>query len=108
MKTLLPAEKQFMEDNHDMIKNAVISAVANDGLGVCYDAYALCQKRKELNVSEEIPVYVWHGTKDTTIPIAFTEYFRSKYNVKEYHVIDQIGHMLYLPYWEEIIKEAIS
>lgn len=58
MKKLLPVEKQFMEENHDMIKTAVLNAVANDGAGVCYDAYALCQKRDDLTISRDIPVYV--------------------------------------------------
>ena len=108
MKTLLPIEKQYMEDNHDMIKDAVLKAVANKGAGVCYDAYALCQKRDDLSISKEIPVYVWHGVEDKTIPLSYTKYFQSKYSVKAEHVIDNVGHMLYLPYWKAIIAEATS
>ena len=76
--------------------------------GVCYDAYALCQKRKDLSISKEIPVYVWHGVEDKTIPLSYIKYFQSKYSVKAEHVIDNIGHMLYLPYWKAIIAEATS
>ena len=106
MEKLLPMEKQFMEENHDMIKNAVLNAVANEGAGVCYDAHAMCQKREEVSIPNDIPVFVWHGAEDTTIPISFTEFFKSAYFVKEEHIIDDAGHMLYLPYWKEIIEEA--
>ena len=108
MKTLLPFEKQFIEENHDMIKKAVLNAVANDGAGVCHDAHALCQKREGLSISKDIPVYVWHGAEDTTTPLSFIEYFKSEYCVKEVHIIENAGHMLYLPYWKEIIEEAIG
>ena len=90
-----------------MIKKSILNAVANEGLGVCYDAYALCQKREEVKISSNIPVYIWHGTEDTTIPVSFVEYFESEYAVKRVHTIEQVGHMLYLPYWNEIIEEII-
>lgn len=106
METLPPIEKQFMEENHDMIKNAVLNAVANEGAGVCYDAYALCQKREKVSIPKSIPVFVWHGAQDMTTPISFTAFFKSVYFVKEEHIIDNAGHMLYLPYWEKIIEEA--
>lgn len=107
MKTLPEIEKQFMEENYEMIKNAVISAVANDGLGVCYDAYALCRKRDKIIIPSNIPVYVWYGKKDTTIPPSFAEYFKSAYTVKNTHVIDEVGHMFYLIYWNDIIRELL-
>ena len=105
MKTLPEIERKFMEDHPEMIRDAVINAVANDGLGVCYDAYALCQKREKITISPDIPVYVWYGTEDTTVPITFIEYFKTAYPIKQTHLIDKVGHMLYLTNWEEIIKE---
>ena len=105
MKTLTEAEKKFMEENPGMIKNAVINAVANDGLGMCYDAYALCQKRDKITISEDIPVYIWYGKEDTTIPVSFVDYLKAAYKVKIIHMIDDIGHMLYLIYWEDIVRE---
>lgn len=107
MKTLPEIERKFMEEHPEMIKNAVINAVTNDGLGVCYDAYALCQKREKITISAEIPVYVWYGTEDTTVPMTFAEYFKTAYPVKEMHLIDKVGHMLYLTNWEDIIREIV-
>lgn len=105
MKFLSDIERTYIEENPEMIKNAVISAVTNDGLGVCYDAYALCQKREEITISPDIPVYVWYGKEDTTVPMSFVEYFETAYSVKETHLIDKVGHMLYLTSWEDIIRE---
>ncbi|MDE6280220.1 MAG: alpha/beta hydrolase [Oscillospiraceae bacterium] len=107
MRSLPEIEKNFIEENPQMIKNSILNAVANEGLGVCYDAYALCQKREEVKISPNIPVYIWHGTEDTTTPISFVEYFESEYAVKQVHKLEQVGHMLYLPYWGEIIEEIV-
>lgn len=108
LKTLPEIEKKFMEDNPEMIRNAIINAVRNQGLGVCFDAYALCQKRNELSISKDIPVFVWHGQRDTTLPLSFVDYFVKEYSVKQVHKIDNAGHMLYLPYWDEILSEIIE
>jgi pimeloyl-ACP methyl ester carboxylesterase len=108
LKTLPKLEKEYMENNYDFIKNAVIQAVTNDGVGVYYDAYALCQKRDELKISHNIPIYVWHGTKDDIVPIEFTKYFEANYKIKSIHKIEEAGHMLYLPYWDKIIEEIMQ
>lgn len=105
LKTLFESEREFMEENPKMVKNAILNAVTNNGLGVYYDAYSLCQKRDKLDISPDIPVYVWHGAEDSNLPVSFTEYFKEEYNVKKLHIINNIGHMLYLPYWKEIIEE---
>lgn len=105
MKVLPKIEKQFMEENYELAKNAIIKAVANEGSGVCFDSFALCQKRDAPVISKNIPVYIWHGIEDTTIPISFIKYFEENYSIKQVHKIENAGHMLYLPYWNEIIKE---
>ena len=107
MSSLPKIEKNFMEENRQMIKSSILNAIANEGLGVCYDAYALCQRREDVKISPDIPVYIWHGTEDNTIPISFVEYFESEYAVKKVHKLEQVGHMLYMPYWNEIIEEII-
>nr|MCR5416760.1 hypothetical protein [Pseudobutyrivibrio sp.] len=73
-----------------------------------YDAYALCQKRNKITISKDIPVYVWHGKEDTTIPMSFVDYLKSAYMVKGIHVINDVGHMLYLSYWDDIIRELLE
>ena len=94
-----------MEDNYEFVKNAIIKAVANEGAGVCFDSFALCQKREKLEISKNIPVYIWYGTEDKAIPISCVKYFEENYMVKQVHKIDGVGHMLYLLYWNEIIEE---
>lgn len=105
LKTLSEPEQRFMEENSGLIRSAVMNAVANEGLGVCHDAYALCQKRNKVEIPASIPVYVWHGTNDDTTPLSFAEYFESVYSVERSHIIEGAGHMLYLPNWSEIIQE---
>lgn len=97
LKTLSTPEKEFMENHYDLIKNAVLQAVANNGFGVCYDAYALCQNRTEIKISDHIPVFIWHGTEDDTVPIEYTQYFETNYTIQSIHKIEGVGHMLYLP-----------
>lgn len=107
MKNLSDTEKRFMVTHSEMVKQAILNAVVNDGLGVCYDAYALCQKRDKVSISMDIPVYIWHGNEDSTIPLTFIEYFQSAYSVKKIHRIDHVGHMLYLTHWNDIIQEIM-
>lgn len=105
LKSLSDIEKEFMIENPELIRNAITQAVANEGAGVFFDAYALCQKRTNLEISKDIPVFVWHGTGDKTLPISFVDYFVSKYSVAKVNKIENVGHMLYLPYWKKIIEE---
>ena len=105
MKKLPEPERKFMEDNPELIKTVIMNAVKNNGLGICHDAYALCVKREAVNIPGSIPVYVWHGGADSDVPFPVTEYYKAEYNVKELHKIEGLGHMLYLPYWADIIAE---
>ena len=106
MKTISDIERKFMEDNPELIKSSTINAVANDGAGVCYDAYALCQKREKVVLSDNIPIYIWQGTADDMVPVSFLDYYKSEYKIKEIHIIENVGHMMYLPYWHDIIEEV--
>lgn len=98
--------ENFLQDVCDVLKKHGVTSVKLIGHSAgCYDAYALCQKREKITISPDIPVYVWYGTEDTTVPITFIEYFKTAYPIKQTHLIDKVGHMLYLTNWEEIIKE---
>lgn len=108
LNTISQKEKLFMTEHYELIKNAVMNAVANNGLGVYYDAYALCKKREEVKIKSTMPVFIWNGTNDDTTPVSFAQYLKKLYNPSEVHIIENMGHMLYLPYWEEIIKEISS
>ena len=105
LKTLPETEKRFMEEHPELIKGAILEAVANEGMGVFCNAVALCQKRDSVTIPADIPVYVWHGTQDSTTPPSFVDYFKSAYPVKSTHLLSGSGHMLYLPHWNEILQE---
>lgn len=106
MKTISVIERKFMEENPELIKSSTLNAVANDGAGVCYDAYALCQKREKVEISENIPIFIWQGTTDDMVPVSFLDYYKAEYRIKEIHMIENVGHMLYLPYWSDILEEV--
>ena len=55
MKTISEKERECIGKNYDMVKNAIIDAVKNDGVGIYYDAYALCKKRDNVCISKSIP-----------------------------------------------------
>lgn len=105
LKTISDVERKFMEENPELIKNCTLAAVANDGAGVCFDAYALCRKREKVEISGNIPIFIWQGTADDTVPVSFLEYYKAEYKIKEIHIIENTGHMLYLPYWADIVGE---
>lgn len=106
MKTISDIERKFMEENPELIKSATLNAVANEGAGVCFDAYALCQKREKVEISDHIPIYIWQGTADDMVPVSFLDYYKAEYKIKEIHIIENVGHMLYLPYWSDMIEEV--
>ena len=41
--------------------------------------------------AKDIPVFVWHGQRDTTLPLSFVDYFVEEYSVKQVHKIDDAG-----------------
>ncbi len=94
-----------MCENFNLIKNAIINSAANNGLGMYYDAYALCQKRECLQRQNTFPVFIWNGTNDNTSPVSFAKYLKRQYNTAKLHIVKNMGHMLYLPCWEKILKE---
>ena len=106
LKTLPAAERAYIESHAEQIKHAVLAGVANDGEGAFLDASALGRRRKGLDISPDIPVYVWHGTADKTVAFSAVKYFERAYAVRCVHRIDGAGHMLYLPCWSDILAEA--
>jgi len=106
LKTLPDKERAYIESHPEQIKRAILEAVTHDGEGAFLDASALSRRRKELRVSADIPVYLWHGTADQTVSIAVLEFFEKSYSVQASHRIPGAGHMLYLPSWPDILAEA--
>ena len=108
MKTISEKERECIGKNYDMVKNAIIDAVKNDGVGIYYDAYALCKKRDNVCISKSIPIYIWNGSKDNTTPVTYAEYLAKKYSATRTHIIDGVGHMMYLMYWKDIVFETFE
>lgn len=108
LKTISEKERKYIIENYEMIKSAIIEAAQNSGMGIYYDAFALCQKRDAICINNSIPVFIWNGDKDDTTPVSYAEYLAKKYNAKEIHILNDVGHMMYLLYWKDIVLEALS
>lgn len=108
LKNISEKERCFMCENFNLIKNAIINSTAHNGLGIYYDAYALCQKRKCPQLKNTFPVFIWNGTDDHTTPISFAKHLNKQYNTAKLHIVENMGHMLYLPCWEKILKEILD
>lgn len=108
LKNISEKERCFMCENFDLIKNAIINSTANNGLGMYYDAYALSQMRECPQQKNAFPVFIWNGTDDNITPISFAQYLNKQYNTTKLHIIENMGHMLYLPCWDKILEEILT
>ncbi|MFZ7942578.1 alpha/beta fold hydrolase [Neobacillus sp. 19] len=91
-----------------IIKGAVES-YRNKGIGVYYDALALCQKFDDRrNPLHNVKVNIWQGDKDTIWTSETSNYLREKYSNSTYSFIENEGHLLYLSHWDEILKNALT
>ncbi|WP_066287476.1 alpha/beta hydrolase [Bacillus sp. FJAT-29937] len=91
-----------------IIKGAVES-YDNKGIGVYYDALALCQKFDDKrNPLLNVKVNIWQGGKDTIWTTETSNYLREKYSNSTYSFIENEGHMLYLSYWDEILGKSFN
>ncbi|WP_286228443.1 alpha/beta hydrolase [Neobacillus mesonae] len=91
-----------------MMKGAV-EAYCNGGLGVYYDALALCKASKHIsNPLQDVNVNIWQGEKDTIWTSETSNYLREKYPKSTYSFINNEGHLLYLSHWDEILKKSLS
>ena len=54
------------------------------------------------------PVFIWNGTDDNTTPISFAQYLNKQYNTTKLHIIENMGHMLYLQCWDKILEKILT
>lgn len=116
--TIQDSIKQMVEEDkkvaNDPIMQAVITKGAvesyhNRGIGVYYDAIALCQKLNEVRTPIlNTKVHIWQGGKDTVWTAETSNYLREKYANSTFSFIDDAGHLLYLSHWDEILKKSVS
>ena len=70
---------------------------------ISYIRYGECPQLKNT-----FPVFIWNGTDDNTTPISFAKHLSRQYNTAKLHIVENMGHMLYLPCWEKILKEIMD
>ncbi|KMY54586.1 hypothetical protein AC623_12185 [Bacillus sp. FJAT-27231] len=92
-----------------VIMKGTVEAYSNEGLGVYYDALALCKAVKcASNPLLNANVHIWQGEKDTIWTLETSNYLRKKYPNSTYSFIKNEGHLLYLSHWDEILKKTLS
>ena len=55
-----------------------------------------------------LPVTIWHGDADTSIPLSMAEYIANAIPNSRLHVIPKEGHFLVFNYWDKILSELVS
>jgi len=55
-----------------------------------------------------IPVSIWHGDRDTSIPLSMAEHIAKAIPNSSLHVIPGEGHFLLLKYWKEILNTILQ
>ncbi|RUL51094.1 alpha/beta hydrolase [Lysinibacillus antri] len=116
--TIQESIEQMVEEDKKVVNNPIMQAAIikgtvegykNSGIGVYYDALALCKKFKVFkNPISNIKVNIWQGGKDTIWTAETSNYLREKYPNSTYTYIDNAGHLLYLSQWDEILKSSVG
>jgi pimeloyl-ACP methyl ester carboxylesterase len=53
------------------------------------------------------PTLIWHGTEDTSWPLAFAYYLNGQIKNSQLRVLEKHGHLLYLTQWNLILAAAV-
>jgi pimeloyl-ACP methyl ester carboxylesterase len=116
--TIQESIEQMVEDdkkvaNDPVMKSVIIKGAVesyrNGGKGVYNDALALCKKMNDkMNPLLDIKVNIWQGDADNIWTPDTSDYLRNKYPNSTYSLIEKEGHLLYLSYWDEILKKSLA
>ena len=112
--TIQESIKQMVEEdkrvaNDPRLQQVIIKGAGesyrNSGIGVYYDALALCKKISDKkNPILNVKVNIWQGGKDTIWTPNTSNFLREKYSNSTYSFVDNEGHLLYLSHWDEILE----
>ncbi|WP_226087680.1 alpha/beta fold hydrolase [Mesobacillus sp. S13] len=111
VKQMVEEDKKVM--NNPTIQPAILKGTVegyrNSGIGVYYDALALCNKMNESkNPGFNGKVHIWQGSADTIWTSDTSNFLKEKYTNSTYTSIDNGGHLLYLSHWDEILRKSVS
>eukprot|EP00293_Proteomonas_sulcata_P009673 CAMPEP_0184298478 /NCGR_PEP_ID=MMETSP1049-20130417/9279_1 /TAXON_ID=77928 /ORGANISM="Proteomonas sulcata, Strain CCMP704" /LENGTH=103 /DNA_ID=CAMNT_0026608621 /DNA_START=85 /DNA_END=396 /DNA_ORIENTATION=- len=99
------------------MKQLLKDGSANLGLGAAVDCqqglsplYARSTKKEtaeEAYSSISVPVSLWYGTKDSSVPMSSAEWLASKIPNSTLNKVDA-GHMLYFSHTEQVLDEFVG
>jgi pimeloyl-ACP methyl ester carboxylesterase len=55
-----------------------------------------------------VPVFIWHGDNDASIPLSMAEQIHHAIPSSKLHVIPNEGHFLLFKYWHQILNEILQ
>ncbi len=100
------ADQQVLADPQLRVRMIASSAelYRQGGRGM-YDEALVLARPWGFHASEiHVPVRVWHGTRDETVPFAMGEHLASVIPGAEFSSFDDEGHHLLYRYWREILR----
>jgi pimeloyl-ACP methyl ester carboxylesterase len=56
----------------------------------------------------QVPVRLWYGDADTTVPLQMGAYLASQMRGSRLSVLPGEGHFLFIPHWGEILAELTA
>jgi pimeloyl-ACP methyl ester carboxylesterase len=105
-----PADLAFIEARPDVIDfmTAYVSeALARSSRGPADEIRAFRRARNQSVDGLTAPVVVWHGAQDVFAPLADLLAFLGD-KASEVRVKPDIGHLMALKHWEELLRDAAS
>lgn len=106
LKEFSEEEREYCLEHIDLYREAVIKALTNSGKGAYFDAKAMFDKREEPKLDSSIKVFIWSGEQDRSTPPEYARYLSDLYNPVSFHLLPDLGHMLYLVRWKDMLDEA--
>jgi pimeloyl-ACP methyl ester carboxylesterase len=106
----MPPSDQRVTDqpeNYALLRQAGLESYGTQGRGPYFDVLALCAREVIPLADITAPTLIWHGTDDTSWPLAFAYYLNGQIKNAQLRVLEKQGHLLYLTQWNPILAAAV-
>lgn len=91
---------------NEMFEKDVAEAFRQGAKGVVNDLFLLSEFWDFSLNNIEIPVNIWHGVEDGTVPLAMAQYFNDNLPCSELHFVEDAGHFFAIEKTREIFASV--
>ena len=105
---LSKSDKQSISSNpvqKKMYEKALLEAIRQGHHGIVQDLITVMQPHEFTHKEIEIPIRLWHGLEDKSFPVRAARKLASELPNCEATLVPQIGSMLIIEKWEEILDD---